>query len=402
MDMKNSIYGFLVWLIATLFVIYAFCLNTAASVFQESIQSSLHLSNVGVSIAMGAFIVGFACMQIPAGYLLDRFNARYVVSFGVFLLAVGNVFISYSNNIVMFSLSNLIQGMGGSFAFIAVAVLISQWFPARYFPILFGLTQTLSCILSGILHYVMAQRLAVSTWNSLYQYLAIVGVILFLLTIAFVKSPANRSISTSVSLSTSLADVCKNKQIILCMLTAATSFGILLAYASLWYLPVQKFYEVNTSDSLIISSIIFAGIGIGTPLWGYISNLAKSRIMIIHVTLVLGTMMLLAGIYLPHFESHSLIFVKIVSFLIGLLLSGSMLLYTVVSEITTDNIRGVALSVTNTGVFLMNAGMMFIPLLFLTKTSQIFFTYLWVLPCSVMFSILLLYFIQESYRVSSS
>ncbi|MBI2791197.1 MAG: MFS transporter [Gammaproteobacteria bacterium] len=400
--MKNSIYGFLVWLIATLFVIYAFCLNTAASVFQESIQSSLHLSNVGVSIAMGAFIVGFACMQIPAGYLLDRFNARYVVSFGVFLLAVGNVFISYSNNIVMFSLSNLIQGMGGSFAFIAVAVLISQWFPARYFPILFGLTQTLSCILSGILHYVMAQRLAVSTWNSLYQYLAIVGVILFLLTIAFVKSPANRSISTSVSLSTSLADVCKNKQIILCMLTAATSFGILLAYASLWYLPVQKFYEVNTSDSLIISSIIFAGIGIGTPLWGYISNLAKSRIMIIHVTLVLGTMMLLAGIYLPHFESHSLIFVKIVSFLIGLLLSGSMLLYTVVSEITTDNIRGVALSVTNTGVFLMNAGMMFIPLLFLTKTSQIFFTYLWVLPCSVMFSILLLYFIQESYRVSSS
>src|SRR5690242_1910770 len=156
--MKNSLYGIIVWLIATLFVIYAFCLNTAASVFQESIQSSLHLSNVAVSIAMGAFIVGFACMQIPAGYLLDRFNARYVVSTGVFLLALGNILISYSDNLILFSLSNLIQGIGGSFAFIAVAVLISQWFPAKYFPILFGLTQTLSCILSGILHNVMAQR----------------------------------------------------------------------------------------------------------------------------------------------------------------------------------------------------------------------------------------------------
>ena len=85
MVMKNTLTSAVVWLVATMFVIYAFCLNTAASVFQETIQSALHANNIEVSIAMGAFIVGFACMQIPAGYLLDKFNARYVVSAGVFL-----------------------------------------------------------------------------------------------------------------------------------------------------------------------------------------------------------------------------------------------------------------------------------------------------------------------------
>jgi len=400
--MKNSSYGIVVWFIATLFVIYAFCLNTAASVFRDTIQLSLHASNVGVAIAMCAFITGFAFMQIPAGYLLDRFNAKYVVSAGVILLAGGNILISYSNNLVMFSLANFIQGMGGSFAFIAAAVLISQWFSAKNFPILFGLTQTLSCIVSGIIHYVMAERLSVSTWNTLYQYLAIYGFILFILTLIFVKSPADRPMTIPVSLSGSLLEVVKNKQIMLCTIAGATSFGILLSYASFWYSDVQKFYSVETADALIIGSLIFAGIGIGTPFFGFISNLVKSRILVIHTTLVLGAMMLLAGIYLPHFESNSQILIKTISFLIGFLLSGSMLFYTVVSEIATDRIRGVALSVTNTGVFLMNAMMMFIPYILITKMSKLFFTYMWVLPFSVMISILIVYFIKESYLDSPS
>src|SRR5579883_1175267 len=86
---KSIIYGMLIWFIVTLFVVYSFCLNTAAAVFSDAIKTSLHADNVGASMATGAFILGFACMQIPAGYLLDKFNARYVVSSGVFLLALG-------------------------------------------------------------------------------------------------------------------------------------------------------------------------------------------------------------------------------------------------------------------------------------------------------------------------
>lgn len=399
--MKNSLAGFLAWLIATLFVIYAFCLNTAASVFQETIKTSLHASNIEVSIAMGAFIVGFACMQIPAGYLLDRFNARYVVSLGVLLLAAGNFLTSMSNNLILFSISNLIQGMGGSFAFIAAAVLISQWFPSKMFPILFGLTQTLSCVLAGLLHYIIAVKLSVISWSTIYQYLAWSGICLLFLTLVFVRSPTTRSSTNSVSLIQSISIVLKDKQIMFCALSAATSFGILLAYAGFWYMNVQKFYAVPIKDAYIISSLIFAGIGIGTPLWGFISNWLQSRIMILHVTLVLGTMFLLAGLYLPHFDTQSLFIVKTLSFFIGFFLAGSMLFFTVVSEIATNDVRGVALSITNTGVFLLNALMMFIPYFFITTSSQLFFTYLWILPFCLMISILVLYFINDTYQTSS-
>ncbi len=389
-------YGLIVWFLATLFVVYSFCLNTAAAVFSTAIKTSLDAGSMGVSIATGSFIVGFACMQIPAGYLLDKFNARYIVSLGILILACGNFIISFSGNLLVFSLSNVLQGIGASFSFIAAAILISQWFPARMFPVLFGLTQTLSCILAGVVHYYLIIALKTHTWNDIYQMLAIFGVSLFVLSILFVKSPANFIREPGISLLHSLQIVLKNKQILLCSIAAAMSFGVLLAYASFWYMPVQSFFGVQELQSAIISGFIFFGIGVGTPLLGWVSNLVKSRKMIIHITVVLGAMMLLAGLYLPHFEVGSLFIIKTVSFLIGFFLSGSMLFYTIVSEMSSDSTRGVALSVLNTTVFLFNTLLMFIPYMLITEFSKHYFTYLWVLPFFVMFSILLLYFVKDT------
>ncbi|AHE68155.1 MFS transporter [Legionella oakridgensis] len=390
--------GLLVWFISTLFVIYAFCLNTAAAVFSSAIKTSLQFTDLEVSYAVGAFIAGFALMQIPAGYLLDRFNTKLVVGFGVLLLALGNILISYADSLALFSFSNFIQGMGGSFAFIATAVLVSNWFSAQMFPILFGLTQTLSCVLAGIIHYAFMRELITHPWNVLYKYLALFGLILFVLTLLIVRSPNAEKVVEPLSLGSTLKKVCGNGQLWLCAIAAATSFGVLLAYAGFWYMDIEKFYAVSKDRAFILSAIIFTGIGIGTPLLGYVSNLLKSRKLVIHVTVVLGTMALLLGIYLPHYNFNNLILINIVSFLIGFFLSGSMLIYTIVSEISTDNTRGFALSVTNTFVFLFNTLLMFLPYWFITKLSQNFFTYLWVLPFSVLISILLLYFIKESYR----
>ena len=130
---------------------------------------------------------------------------------------------------------------------------------------------------------------------------------------------------------------------------------------------------------------------------GWASNLFRSRKLVIHMTLVLGNMVLLLGLYLPHYEFGGFILIDVISFFIGFFLSGSMLFYTVVSELSTDSTRGVALSVTNTGVFLFNTALMFIPYFFITENSKNFFTYLWVLPFCVLISILLTYFIKETY-----
>ncbi|WP_412754198.1 MFS transporter [Legionella donaldsonii] len=389
-------YGYIVWFVVTLFVVYSFCLNTASAVFAESIKASLYTSNLGVSIASGAFILGFACMQIPAGYLLDKWNARLVVSSGVCLLAIGNIIISLAGTLTVYALANFLQGIGASFAFVAAAVLIARWFAAEKFPILFGFTQTLSCICAAIIHYYFTLALISYSWNDLYYGLAGFGFILLLLTLLLLKSPSGYKQEATLSLKQSLAVVLNNRQILLSAIAAATSFGVLLAYAGLWYLRVQSYYAVDNLQAVIIGGMIFWGTGIGTPLWGYLSNKIKSRVMIIHVTLCVGTMLLLLGLYLPHFNINTLVISKIVSFFIGFFLSGSMLFFTIVSEISTALTRGVAVSVLNTAVFLFNTLLLFIPFLFLTVFSTDFFTYLWVLPFFLLLAILLVYFVKDS------
>lgn len=395
--MQKQIYGLIIWLIATLFVVYAFCLNTAAAVFIHAIQSSLHATNQEVGLAMAAFILGFACMQLPAGYLLDRYNSKYVISSGVLLLAIGNIAASYSPSLLLFSLANLLQGIGASFAFIAVGVLISQWFSANAFPILFGLTQTISCISAAISHYIFILALNTHPWQKLYFFLAVFGFILFALTLLLIKSPQkNIETKNETSLIQSLAIVGKNSQIWLCAIAAATSFGVLLAYAGFWYAPVQEFYSVENIQAVIISGMMFVGIGIGTPLLGWYSNFIQSRHLVLHLSLVIGTMFLLLALYLPHFNINSLAIIKISSFFTGFFLSGSMLFYTIVSEISSEQTRGVALSITNTCVFLFNSIMIFLPSFFITS-GAFYYTYLWVLPFFILVSIFLIYFVKETF-----
>lgn len=394
------LYGYIVWFIVTVFVVYAFCLNTASAVFADVIKSSLQVSNYGASFATGAFILGFACMQIPAGYLLDRFPTRYVVCFGISLLAIGNIFISISDGLMLFASANFIQGMGASFAFIASAVLIAQWFPAKMFPILLGITQTLSCIFAGIVHYYFVVSLTTNTWNDLYKGLALFGFILLIISYLIIKSPKNHKSELDLSFIESLKIVFKNKQIVLCCSAAALSFGVLLAYAGLWYMQVERYYSVDNLHASKISALIFLGFGIGTPILGWISNKVKSRIMIVHIGLVTGTMALLLGLYLPHYEWHAYLITKIIAFCIGFLLSGCMLFYTMVSELSSDKTRGVALSLLNTSVFLFNTLLLFVPYLFITALAKDFFTYLWVLPFCVLCSILLIYFIKDTYVLS--
>lgn len=393
----RTFYGLLVWFISTLFVIYAFCLNTAAAVFSDAVRVSLNITNLQATYAVGAFTIGFAVMQIPAGYLLDRFNTKLILSLGVFFMALGNILISYAHDLALFSLANFIQGAGGSFAFIGTGILIARWFPPRAFPVLFGLTQTLSCFLTGIIHYVFKTSLQTHPWSFIYKELSIFGAFLFIATLVFVKAPSDGEQVKPISFKKALGVVFTDSQIWLSTIAAATTFGVLLAYGGFWYLNIQNFYSVPGGSALILSAIIFAGIGVGTPMLGWVSNLFKSRKLVIHVTLALGNMVLLLGLYLPHFAFQGFILIDIISFFIGFLLSGSMLFYTVVSELSTDNTRGVALSLTNTGVFLFNTALMFIPYFFITDTSKAFFTYLWVLPFFVMVSILLSYFVKETY-----
>lgn len=391
-------YGYVVWFIISLFVVFAFSLNTAAGVFSGAIKHSLNLSNTQTTIAMGAFIVGFALMQIPAGALLDRFNNKLIVSCAILIMATGAYLISLSSTIVTFSLANMVMGIGGSFAFVAAGKSVSKWFSFAAFPIMFGLTNTLSCFSTGFIHGLLIDQLAVHSWQTIYFFLALTGVVLCGITIIFFKDPKSKdSIESSEkapSLISSVLVVVKIPKLWLCALSAGLSFGALLAYVSFWYVKVEDFYHVQEPNIIFLATLTFIGIGLGAFFWGFVAKYIRPLTTLIHSTLILGTLFLLLGIYLPHFNINTLIIAETIAFCIGFFLAGSQLFYTIAAEMVPKHLTGIALSVVNTVVFLVNTLLLSLPYVFKTETST-FYNTLWLFPFCIVLSIGLLVYLKS-------
>jgi|GEM_PF-1972627 len=395
--LSHRIQGLFIWFLLTLFCIYAFSLNTAAAVFSNSIEITFHTTHLATTLATGSFILGYALMQLPVGYFLDRFNPRWIVGMGIFLLALGNLLTSLSTHLAFYTLWNFLQGVGASFSFLSLTILMAQWFSKKAFPILIGFSETLIFIFAGILHYVLSTLLSNFSWVQVYKELALFGLILLFISLFFIRSPSHHEKSSSLSLKESFHTLRENPQILLCCVLGAISLGVFLAYADFWYIQIKSFFQVPREDMKLIGIFIFCGFGIGAPFLSWISNKVKSRIKVIHTSLCAGAMALLLNLYLPHFNIETFAILKTTSFFVGFFLSGTMLFYTIMNEISEFQTRGVAMSLLNTGVFLFNVMMLFIPYLFFNSSTSGFHNYLWTLPFCVLLSILFLPALKESY-----
>ncbi|MEK6248738.1 MAG: MFS transporter, partial [Planctomycetales bacterium] len=144
------------------------------------------------------------------------------------------------------------------------------------------------------------------------------------------------------------------------------------------------------------SAYLFAGIGLGTPFLGWLSNYAKNRKGVLHISMCIGTVFMLAALYLPHFPTPSLSPAKFVAFGVGFFLSGSMLVYTCAGELLPNSLRGMAIGIINMFVFIGSTLISSLPYVMVTSTE--IYTKLWVMPVLLVISIMMIYFVKETYR----
>jgi MFS family permease len=69
-------------------------------------------SHVLVGVALGAYGITQAILQIPFGWLSDRFGRKPVIYFGLVLFAIGSFVAAMADNIYLVILGRLIQGAG--------------------------------------------------------------------------------------------------------------------------------------------------------------------------------------------------------------------------------------------------------------------------------------------------
>src|ERR1700751_5194336 len=81
----------------------------------------------------GAFFFGFSAMQIPCGFLFDRFGPRLTVSGMLVVAPIGGIIFTMAPSWPLLLSGRVLLGCGFGVMLIGSMVVISRWFPPDRF-----------------------------------------------------------------------------------------------------------------------------------------------------------------------------------------------------------------------------------------------------------------------------
>lgn len=113
------------WAIAVVFAAFAFnyflsaLLRAVVATLAPEFARELHLSAGDLGLLAGAYFLGFACMQLPLGWALDRHGARRVLLSFLVVAVLGCIGFALARNFGQLVIARLLIGLGVSASLMA-------------------------------------------------------------------------------------------------------------------------------------------------------------------------------------------------------------------------------------------------------------------------------------------
>lgn len=87
-----------------------------------------------------AFFIGYACTQIPGGWLADKFGGGKVVMFGAMWWSVFVFLTPYGSFLGLMIVIRIVMGMGEGVSLPAMSTIIAQWMPKKESGLAWGIS----------------------------------------------------------------------------------------------------------------------------------------------------------------------------------------------------------------------------------------------------------------------
>lgn len=272
----NIIYAWIMWLIAAIFYAMDYFQHTAPSVLIGPIAESMRIPVTTVGNIMSVYFPVYAVTQIPAGYLLDKFNIRYVLSCACLVVSLGLFFSTYPNEVALL-IGRIFIALGSAFAFLGAIKTASLWIPEKDFPFAVGLTNTVG-VLGGLLGQpILNEMILQYHWQEAVRIIIFSGLLIALLLFLTLQQPAYYTVKKTKGLA--FKYVVKIKSLWLMALYAGIMVGAIVNALTELYgvIFLQQTNAISSETASIINSMTFIGIAIGGPLHGFISSTFNNK-----------------------------------------------------------------------------------------------------------------------------
>src|SRR6202162_2606372 len=126
-ELSRTLIGVLVLLWLSVFLKYTDRSNL--SIAAPQLNTELGLSATQLGVLLSAFFWTYACLQIPAGWLVDRFEVKWVFAGGFLIWSTATAVTGVLHSFAALLAVRVVLGMGESVAYPSYSKIIANHFP---------------------------------------------------------------------------------------------------------------------------------------------------------------------------------------------------------------------------------------------------------------------------------
>lgn len=324
----------------------------------ESMMKTFQVSAAGFGIVSAFYFYAYAPMQLPAGLLFDRYGPRKLMTCALILCAIGSFFFASTNSLYTAALGRFLIGIASAFSFIGVLVLVSRWFPPQQFAFLAGVAQLMSSVGAMFGEVPLAALINLVGWRYASFILALVGLALAALIWIVIRDYPHQKVQSTPQRHFKeewhrLLSVCHRAYTWVIGAYAFTIWTPIAVFAALWGVPyLQQKYQISVILASGLCSMIWLGIGVGSPLLGWLSDRSCSRRLALSISSVFGLGATLILLYWPNVPLN---WMYLVLFTLGFGAGGQTVSFAVVKDNNPPELVGTASGFNNLSVLLGGA-----------------------------------------------
>lgn len=348
-------YPWIMWLLCLFLHFYNFLLRASTFAVRPSIVSESTFTIGSISTFLDFYSYGIILSQIPAALLIDRFGPRRISSIGLLIASLGSIVFGFSPDHMLQRIALFIMGVGSTVALLTALKIISNWFPARYFAALAGLTSCISVIGAGLGLYLTVYLSQLLTWRATIIDYGIIGILYALLFFLIVRDsePGRKFNLNPILDKVTFIQVAKRalrkKDTWLIALYSGFIIAPWVTYLAVWQVPFLKgSFKLDTDVATLINFVNILGFAVGAPVFGWISTHLKNRKAFMIYGPLINIFFFCLKVYLPIIPIPLL---GIISFLETFFLATVILSYTMTHErslpTVTATVIGVVLILNN-------------------------------------------------------
>ena len=295
----------------SVFFVFAFgyfisCLLRAiTATLSPVLTSEFNLLAADLGLLAGGYFLGFACMQIPLGYLLDKYGPKKIVTSFLLIALIGIISFALAKSFSGLLISRILIGVGVSACLMAPLTGYRIWYAENQQQRANSWMLMVASL--GFLSSTLPVQLLLPSfgWRWIFGGIALLTLLSILLMIFFIPNwnlNKNRVLENSDKTG-SLSDVWKNRFFISVIPMGLFNYGGLMAIQTLWAGPwmirVSGYTPLESATGLFWINVTML---ISFFLWGYflpkINSIGFSATRILKLGLPVGFLVMFTIIIL--------------------------------------------------------------------------------------------------------